>query len=290
MSIAEALRTPEETMPSPDRARSGSQSPFGPAPLPESLWDIRRLMSRYNPITLAEMDEVALLDRTDTKYVVSIHQLYAVLAGLPGHYRVLEVDGTRLNRYRTLYFDTNEFDLYMYHHDGRRVRYKVRSREYEDTGISFLEVKSKGKRDRTVKIRVRTEDFVTRWSPAAGALLKYDFQGDAQVLEPKVENGFCRITLVGIHSRERVTIDLGLEFRGNGRRVGLPGVAVVEVKQDGPNRDSAFIRGMRGVGLRPGGFSKYCVGVSMLYGDVKHNQFKGELRLINRLMEDNHDV
>ena len=44
--------------------------------------DLRRLLNRFEPITLAEMDAVALLDRTDTKYVMRTDQLYTALAGV----------------------------------------------------------------------------------------------------------------------------------------------------------------------------------------------------------------
>ena len=48
--------------------------------------------------------------------------------------------------------------------------------------------------------------------------------------------------------------------------------------------NSAFVREMRALGVRPTGFSKYCIGVSMLYPEVKHNRFKPQLRRIDQLL------
>ena len=87
----------------------------------------------FDPISLAQMDEVALLDRTDTKYVMNEGQLFTALISLTGYYQILDINGIRLNHYRTLYFDTTNFALYLRHHADGRNRYKVRSREYVDT-------------------------------------------------------------------------------------------------------------------------------------------------------------
>lgn len=248
------------------------------------------LLTPFEPIGLETMDQVALLARNDTKYVMRAGQLRSVLNGLAEHYRVLVVQGNRLARYRTLYFDTGDFELYRNHHSGKRVRYKVRSREYVDTSQTFLEVKWKAKRERTVKDRVLTPRFVTRWVPDTAGLMELKLLGKALSLEPQVSNEFYRITLVNKELKERVTLDLGLRFQGGGRTVALPGIAVVEVKQEGVTRDSAFVRQMRTAGIRPNGFSKYCIGVSMLYQDVKHNRFKPKLRMVGKLMGGDQDA
>ncbi len=125
------------------------------------------LTRRFTPITLQEMDAVMLLDRTDTKFVLSTAQLLQALAAVQHDYRMLAVQGIRLNRYRTLYFDTADFALYHLHVNDRAERYKVRSREYTDSGLSFLEVKHKTRKDRTVKDRVPTARQVTQLSAAA---------------------------------------------------------------------------------------------------------------------------
>jgi hypothetical protein len=37
--------------------------------------------------------------------------------------------------------------------------------------------------------------------------------------------------------------------------------------------------------VRETSFSKYCMGVSILYPDVKHNRFKAKQRLVSRLTQ-----
>lgn len=254
------------------------------------LRGIASLLDRFDPISLSEMEGVALQDRVDTKYVLGTGQLLAVLAAMTRDYQILQIGDSRLSRYRTLYFDTDDFALFRQHHAGKPIRCKIRSREYVETGQSFLEIKWKGKRERTVKTRVRTPGFVTRWEPGHGCLPALKAPIDETELAPKLANQFTRVTLVGRHYRERVTVDLGLRYSGNGGSAGLSGIAVVEAKQDGLNRNSAFLRQMRAAGIRPCGFSKYCIGVSLLYDEVKHNRFNPQLRLICALMGGNRDA
>jgi len=58
------------------------------------------------------------------------------------------------------------------------------------------------------------------------------------------------------------------------------------VKQPRIDRASLMMTRLRELGVRPGGFSKYCMGVSLLVPGVKHNRFKPRLRRIDRLAGD----
>ena len=241
------------------------------------------LLNRIDPIDLARLDAVALLNRTDTKYVLATGQLYEALAALSNKYWVLDVDGIRMNHYRTLYFDTVDFKLYMRHHAGGRNRYKVRSREYMDTSLSFLEIKHKVD-ERTIKNRLQTPAFVTRFTPQTRKFVSAYSPLDPRSLEPKLINGFSRITLVSKYHKERLTLDLNLHFFNDTNHAALSNIAIAEVKQEGLNRNSDFVKAMRKMHIRPTGFSKYCIGISILYPHIKHNNFKRNLRLVNKLM------
>jgi hypothetical protein len=249
--------------------------------------DFAGLLARFAPITLAEMAGVALQDRTDTKYLLHERDLYTALAGLTGAYRVLDIQGLRLNRYRTLYFDTADFALFQRHHAGARERFKVRTRNYVDSQLSFLEVKHKVSQKRTVKNRIQTPAFLTWLPPETEAFLSDYLPLSPDALEAKVWNEYSRITLVSTRRLERVTLDLDLRFTYGGRGVTLPGLTIAEVKRDGlghTGHDSDFMRQMRALRVRPTGFSKYCAGVAMLHEDVKHNNFKPKLRQISKLI------
>ncbi len=245
--------------------------------------DLLAGLAAFDPISLSDMDAVALLSRTDTKYLLRTEQLTEALPLLSRHYRVLEVEGARLSPYHTLYFDTPEFELYRWHHAGGRNRYKVRSRRYVQTNASFFEVKHKVNRFQTVKDRIPTRDLVTRMTPEAVRFLSEFMPASSERLQPTLWNLYARITLVNRFVTERVTLDLDLRFSSAEHAFELPGVVTAEVKQDGRPQRTAFIQLMRRLGIREGGFSKYCVGVSLLYPHVKHNNFLQQLRTLTAL-------
>jgi hypothetical protein len=241
------------------------------------------LLESFDAIHLSEMGHVALFRRTDTKYLLSEVQAFRALARLTDHYRILEIDGRRLHRYRTLYFDTQNLALYRQHHNGWRNRYKVRERAYADSDLAFLEIKHKINTNTTIKSRIRTQELRSQIARDAEPFLRTHYPYQVEELEARLFNSFQRITLVSTHSVERLTVDVGLRFLWNGVRASLAGIAIAEVKQDGFSMDSEFIRQMRASGVRATSFSKYCIGVSMLYPEVKHNRFKPQIRQIAKL-------
>ena len=255
----------------------------------DSSWRSALLQS-FDPIRLSEMGHVALLHRTDTKYLLSEEQVFHALARLTDHYRILEIGGRRLHRYRTLYFDTPNLALYRQHHNGWRNRYKVRERAYADSDLVFLEIKHKIDAHTTVKSRMRTRGLSSHITRGAGSFLRTHYPYQVEELEARLYNTFQRITLVSTRSAERLTVDLGLRYWWNGVRVSLAGMAIAEVKQDGFSLDSEFVRHMRASGVRATRFSKYCIGVSMLYPEVKHNNFKPQFRHIAKLLPERNTV
>ena len=106
--------------------------------------DFVPVLAGFPPVTLAEMDGVRLMNRTDTKYVTEESVLAAVLADArAAGYRVLEVDGERICAYDSLYFDTSALGMFLDHHNRRVPRRKVRTRVYVSSGTAFLEIKRK---------------------------------------------------------------------------------------------------------------------------------------------------
>ncbi|HEY9087215.1 MAG TPA: polyphosphate polymerase domain-containing protein [Anaerolineaceae bacterium] len=245
--------------------------------LPESALDA--VIRGFAPTSLSEMDSVALLSRMDTKYILSTSQLLAALRNLRQQYRILTINGRRAHHYRTLYFDTPDFTLYHDHVTGRARKVKVREREYADTGIAYLEIKSKDVKERTDKSRLpvaaQTERLDDQMRRFVGGFLP-----EGEQLEPKLWNIFRRITLVSYAQMERLTIDVDLVFDDGQRCLTLDGIAIAEVKRGSLSRGSAFAAEMRRLGVRETGFSKYCFGVSQLSDCVKKNSQKEKVLLI----------
>jgi hypothetical protein len=102
-------------------------------------------------------------------------------------------------------------------------------------------------------------------------------------IEKKLTNSFKRITLTNTDFTERITIDLGIQFSNGKLSMPLEDVVVIEVKQGKSNHFSNTIQVLKSLGIRPSSFSKYAIGVSLLYPEIKHNNFNPILRSINKL-------
>ena len=129
------------------------------------------VLAQYSPISLNEMQAVSLLDRVDTKYVMGLSQFAVVLGQLTDLYRVFTLEDRRIHQYQTLYFDTQDFDIYKHHHNGIGSRYKIRARKYVESDLSFFEIKHKTSQSRTIKSRLMIPNIMTQIQGEVDAFL-----------------------------------------------------------------------------------------------------------------------
>lgn len=241
-----------------------------------------QIISAFKPISLLEMDNVKLLNRMDYKFYFRSEKLDEILSQMLPHYCLLEVNGINFQRYLSYYLDTDQFLLYTNHHNGIQNRYKIRFRNYLDSQLSYIEIKYKNNKGRTIKQRMKTmnmqmddvtETFLTDKSPYT-----------SRQLYKKLTVYYSRLTFAGISTYERVTLDLLLSFKSDTAVIDYHNLAIAEVKQDKSNLNSPFIRLMRQQRIHEGGISKYCLGVAMLYSQVKTNLFKDKIQQIQKLI------
>ena len=242
-------------------------------------------MYEIDPISLKEMDTVALMNRTDTKYLLSLEQLTEVLEEVSGHYRILDIKGVRRNHYQTEYYDTPDFYFYKRHHSGKKNRLKIRKRRYVESDISFLEVKFKSNKGRTEKDRMKLAELNLELSPENIQYI-HDTSHFEDQLEPKLMNTFERITLVDQALPERITIDCYLSFEMGENKLQIPDLVIIEAKQERQNRHSIFLSALKKRLIRPESMSKYCLGVALMT-DQKSNMFKEKIRRIKKLTNGN---
>lgn len=227
------------------------------------------------------MDEVALTNRIDTKYVFHRSLLPEVLHALNTSYSVLTIEQNTIHPYETLYFDKPDFSLYFDHHNQRGNRYKLRLRKYGNSSVTYMELKRKTNTGRTVKSRKKTGSFQQELSPeqlqffrdvTGEPLMRWNFSN---------RNCFDRITLVSLHPPERMTLDINITFEHQDKKFTFQNLVIAEVKQ-GSKAPSSFIRLMRDRHIHPFSISKYCVGITLLHPELKQNLFKRQQQtLIN---------
>ena len=249
-------------------------------------------LAALEPITLAEMDTVTLMNRIDTKYVTTVPVLEKLLqhAAALG-YRVLETEGARLCGYDSVYFDTPDLRMFTDHRNRKLVRQKVRTRVYLTSGATFLEIKRKNNHGRTRKKRTPVpgeafRDF--RGFPDAAAYLAVKSDYTAAQISPAMETRFDRITLVNAARTERMTLDTALRFTNlrNGAAAELPGAVIIELKQDGRvlSDMKRILRSLRVKELR---VSKYCIGTALTDPACRPGRFKLKIRSILKVLKPN---
>lgn len=241
------------------------------------------------PITLEEMDAVKLMNRIDSKYVVNEATLQQMLerAGRAG-YRVLVSQGERISPYDSIYYDTAGLTMFYLHHNRRLVRQKVRTRQYVNSGDSFLEIKRKNNHGRTSKKRLEIPaahlmDFGSV-PEAAGFLARYSWFQAAD-LTPSARTRFSRITLVNPALTERLTIDthLALENLRSGMCTFLQDAVIIELKQDG--RAASQMKGiLLDLRVKPLRVSKYCMAITLTDPAAKTGRFKVKVRAIEKII------
>ena len=238
------------------------------------------------PITLAEMSGIKLMNRTDTKFIATLDQLYRFLAAVHGKYYIQEINGKRIASYHTTYYDTDDYQMYSIHHAGRQVREKIRVRTYLDSDDTFFEIKNKNNHGRTKKkrISIATTSTLNDEREAVIPFMEKHAWYTIDEISPVIENWFSRITLVNFDKTERLTIDFDLRFHhlksdGNDK---LQHVAIIELKRDG-NVPSPALDILREVRIKRSGFSKYCIGSALTNKRLKRSNFKERLTMIAKM-------
>lgn len=247
------------------------------------------VVNRFEPISLKEMNKTAaLLERQEHKYVVTAERFLDLIDELAVDFRILTIDDTSMFNYKSMYFDTEELHGYQYHHQGRvKGRFKIRTRQYVESGLCFFEVKLKDKRGGTIKTRIpyeagnyrqmteEAEKFVrTSYRNVYGR--NFELQ-----LSSQIEVNYQRITLAAKRGGERMTIDFNLTFANAETTTPVREMLIIETKSSNGRGIADAI--MRRNGIKSRSCSKYCLGANLLGHKVKYNRFKPLLKMYDAL-------
>ena len=241
-------------------------------------------MSDFTSISLDEMDGVKLMNRTDTKFAFKADKLPLLLKKIMPFYRVLAINDTCIQDYKSLYFDTNDRKFYIDHHNRRVNRNKIRFREYVGSDLTFLEIKTKNNKGKTIKKRIKVDSISDKLTLKQQEYINKVIGKNINV-EAKQWINFSRITLVHKTQKERLTIDVNLTFENKERSGNLKQIAIAEVKQERMSRSSDFMKIAKELHILPIRISKYCMSTLELNPNLKQNRFKEKKIFINKLKQ-----
>jgi len=257
----------------------------------ETLYqNINKRLLKFQAHDLADLSNAVLMERVDTKYLLPIAQLDGLLAALTAHCTVLSVDERRISYYQNSYFDSKDFQYYRAHHNGALNRYKVRCRTYADQKNSYLEVKLKNNKQRTIKHRIPVSQVnVQVLAQQRDFLQQYGITSVGQLISVQ-QCDYHRIAFANEKSSERLTIDFNLSFAepDSEQQFHIENLAIIELKQNTLNRNSTLFKLLKSHQLRMCKFSKYCIGLNLLKpNNIKHNRFKETLLTMKKMSHNN---
>ncbi|RNL85697.1 VTC domain-containing protein [Halostreptopolyspora alba] len=239
----------------------------------------------FPAMDLAEVNARAgLQTRVDAKYLITprTHAAFVARMAEEDDWSCLEIGGRREFRYVSTYFDTPDLLTFHQHRQDRRRRFKVRTREYADTGECAFEVKLEGARNSTAKERLPHQrahagQLTGRaWEFLEDVLRAAYRMPPPSRLAPAATTTYLRHTLVQRSGAARVTLDTGLVCGVDGRWVEALPMWAVETKSaaEGGTAD----RVLWSLGARPLRVSKYCMATAVLHG-IPANPWNRALRL-----------
>lgn len=238
----------------------------------ETNQDILSSINSFKAISLFEIKKIKLMDRIDLKYIIPINKISELFNLMTKEYLIQKKDENIISYYNTLYYDTIDYKMYLEHHNERYPRQKIRIRKYLDNNESYIEIKTKNNKKRTIKKRIRLEsttkndviNFINSTS-------EYKYED----LLPSIETDFSRITFVNKSLKERITIDYNLYFKNHRTKhnYNIYNIAVLELKQEGrgESKTKEILNTLR---IQPSGFSKSCIGQALTNPNIKQNLFK----------------
>lgn len=231
------------------------------------------LIDNFLPVSIETLNEKNLLtNRQDRKFIFSAELFNKVIEHCVLHYNILEITGVRSFRYSTTYYDTEDMHMYHQHQRGKKNRCKIRKRTYLENGNSFIEIKIKNNKDRTLKYRVpgnRPED--------AFSLISSHTPYSVDALMETLSVNYRRITLLHKEKDEKITLDTELIFQNEKHQIAFDQLVFAEVKTTDAH-SIEFCQIMKSMGIRSGSLSKYCLGVMSFYPTIKQNNFKLSLK------------
>jgi len=232
------------------------------------------LLRNFKSFDLKTLDAANLLERKDFKYCFSEKILEGILQEMLEQYDILEVNGERSFTYETEYYDTENFAFFSDHHNGKGNRVKARMRHYVQSEMSFAEQKSKNNKAVTTKNRIRLHsketDLADTWDQALNLSL-----------EKKCTIIYDRLTFLNKARNEKITLDFNLHFTNQARNASLDKLCIAEIKCKA--LQNSFFKSIMSARHIPSiGLSKYCMAITQLYPEIKHNNFKPVLYHIHK--------
>lgn len=283
------MQSTHQVLPDPELLPGSSLTAALVQPNPPDIVDA---LARFSDISLEETNKSAqMLKRIDNKYVVGRSALLSVLDELQEEFKILRIEHRGIFSYKSCYFDDNGL-CFKEHQQGKRQRFKVRTRLYVESDKAYFEVKLKGKRGQTDKSRQKCDQFYAyavddEQQEMLRKLYKESYGKEFRfTMRPALHVTYNRFTLVSAQGGERVTVDFNLGFStpcGKRAQIGNDFIIIETKSADGRGRSDRVLKRNR---IRQAeGCSKYCIGMALVGEVRKYNKFRSIVKTARSRMD-----
>ncbi|MBN1252447.1 MAG: hypothetical protein JXR51_11175 [Bacteroidales bacterium] len=243
----------------------------------------------FNTVSFSDFEDISFKNSVETKYILNSKKLNKLLNQVKHKYYILSVNDKRIHENTNKYYDTEDLKIYHDYHNGKRNRYLIRNFEKERQNNNYLEIKFHSNSGKVIKYKKKSvsmdiinpnnKSFIEQYSP---------YNPDNLML--MLKNQYSRIVLIHKSKKEKVSIDINLQYTDKSNKLNLSNIAIIEVKQDKLFINSEFISALRKKNIHKTSLSKYCIGIALLNDNVKKNKFKQNLLAIYKINKDDNNI
>ncbi len=249
----------------------------------------------FDSISLEDLNNsMALMERKETKFLLSLEQLPQLISCLQEKFSVLTIKDTNIFNYDNVYLDTQDYKFYHQHEWWKKIRTKVRTRQYVDSNIQFFEYKQRNKwQISKYRYELSAEEhwkITLEWMKFFQKIYTWIYNTPLQqLIVPSLKNSYNRITFCSKNNDERITIDYNLQFTDPVNPTNtylLKNIAIIESKAATQPAPSASI--FKALNIKKhGACSKYCLWLIHLNKVDTYNHFQKTLDSIQSLQTQN---
>lgn len=254
------LRSSSHTVPPSENISDSSCDRLGPNS--SAFISLDRALPSFQLATIEQLQSRALLTRFEDKFILPVALLSEFLVDMALHYlRIPLSSSCEMEDYETVYFDTQDMQLYRH---GQRVpsqRQKVRLRRYRQRRCCFLEVKSKDNKGTTRKVRTVHDYCDDSLTLSDREFVHQQLFVPKPELFPQATVRYKRLSCLSTVSMERITVDCSLQYLQAMGSMNLSGAVIVESKRSDRTQPSFAQSWLQEHGIFPSVFSKFKTGL-----------------------------
>lgn len=243
-------------------------------------------INKWKSISLETIqNQEDLFKRFDSKYISDENNVINILGKLDSNWKILNVNQKITIKQESDYYDTQDFQFFKDHKRGKRKRFKIRVKSYENS-VRYLELKLRTNIEETLKFRwlygeitgQNTIDIRYR-SQILEKLEEYAYRVDLNSTNHKLTTSYLRTTLFNFTAREKLTIDQNFIVKKQSQILPISGSKLILEVKSIKSRHS-LIPVLNTLNIRKDSISKYGISVPLIYPELGRNPWITTLKLL----------